>query len=139
MMRLPWRAGASTGWKGPVYVIATRFTYQQVRHMPLVYWHGLRLRHGWPRIEGAIGLSIMTDLATRSTYTLSVWRSPEDMHRWVRCSDHARLMRGYRPLLASSAADGWLAETFNLRTAWCEALKRVGAGIADPAANQSGR
>src|SRR5215469_604762 len=139
MMRLPWRAGASTGWEGPVYLSATRFTYQHVRHMPLVFWHGLRLRRAWPRIEGAIGVSIMAEFATRTTYTLSVWRSPEDLHRWVRCPDHARLMSGYQPLLASSAAHGWPAGTFDLRTAWCEALKRVGAGIADPAANQSGR
>jgi len=139
MIRLRWRAGASAGWKGPVYVSATRFTYQNVRHMPLVFWHGLRLRRGWPHVEGALGLSVMADLAARTTYTLSVWRSPEDLHRWVRCPDHGHLMRGYRPLLASPASDGWLAGTFDLHTAWGEALKRVGAGIAGPVANQSGR
>jgi hypothetical protein len=92
-----------------------------------VSWHGLRLRRGWPEIEGAVGLSLMSDIATRTTYTLSVWESASDLHRWVRSSSHLYLMRGYRPWLESSAADSWIAERFDLRSAWQEAMKRLKA------------
>jgi hypothetical protein len=132
MTRLPWRPGAAAGWRGPVYVSATRFTYQHFWHMLPVSWHGLRLRHGWPEIEGAVGLSLMSNMAARTTYTLSVWQSANDLNRWVRSPGHARLMRGYRPWLDSSGADGWSVDIFDLRTAWREAMIRIG-GWREPA------
>jgi hypothetical protein len=127
MTRLPWRPGAAVSWRGPFYISATRFTYQRIWHTLPVSLHGLRLRNGWPEIEGTIGLSLMSDTAARTTYTLSVWQSVNDLHRWVRSPGHTRLMRGYRPWLESSAASSWSVETFDLRTAWREAMLRLGS------------
>jgi hypothetical protein len=126
MMRLRWQPGQLAAWPGPYFVSATRFTYQNLQTMPLVYWHGLKLRRSWPRIEGAVGLSLMSDLKSKTTYTISVWRSEADLHRWLRSKDHAPLMLGFRPRQASSAADSWHTDQFELRTAWPEALKKIG-------------
>lgn len=95
--------------------------------MPLVSWHGLRLRRGWPKIDGAIGVSIMSDIASKTTYTVTAWRSADDLRTWVRSPSHAKLMRADRRRLESSAADGWIVDTFDLKSAWREALTRVGA------------
>jgi heme-degrading monooxygenase HmoA len=94
--------------------------------MPLVFWHGLKLRRSWPQLKGAVGLSIMSDLRTRTTYTISVWRGEADLHRWVRSADHAPLMRAFRPRQISSAIDSWQTDKFELRIAWREALKKIG-------------
>lgn len=126
MMQLKWMPGSLANWDGPFYISTTRFTYRHLRHMPWVAWHGLRLRSGWAEVEGAVGLSISTDFFARTTYTVSVWRTQEDLRRWVRSPVHAALMRGYRPYLLNSAADGWLADSFDLRHAWKEARDRVG-------------
>jgi hypothetical protein len=105
--------------------------------MPFVSWHGFRLRSGWPKIDGAIGISIAMDLASRTTYTVTAWRSPEDLKTWVRSPAHAPLMRNYRSRLQSSAADIWQVETFDLRAAWREAMMRVGPQVLVPAAKET--
>ncbi|HEY7843497.1 MAG TPA: hypothetical protein VID30_07460 [Bradyrhizobium sp.] len=131
MMRLKWKLGMQSDWPGPYFVSATRFTYRSLRTMPLVYWHGLKLRRSWPAVDGAVGLSIMSDLATRTTYTVSVWRSEAVLLAWVRSSAHARLMRAFRARLRSSAADSWQTDHFELRQAWREAMRRVGLPQGD--------
>jgi hypothetical protein len=93
--------------------------------MPQVFWHGLKLRRSWAKVEGAVGLSIMSDLRTKTTYTISVWRDEADLHRWLRSADHAPLMRTFRPRLMSSASDCWKTDNFELREAWREALTKV--------------
>lgn len=134
MMRMKWRPGRHSDWSGPYFVSTTRFTYRSLRSMPHVYWHGLKLRQSWPAVDGAVGLSIMSDLTTKTTYTVSVWRSEADLLRWVRSPDHAPLMRRFRPRLASSAADSWITVTFELRSAWREALKKIALPPPDPKA-----
>ena len=130
MIRLKWRAGPLGDWPGPFFVNTTRFTYRSLHRMPQVYWHGLRLRRSWSLVEGAVGLSIMSDLATKTTYTVSVWRSEADLLRWVRSPDHAPLMRNFRPHLASSAAASWPTDRFELRSAWRDALTKVALPLA---------
>jgi hypothetical protein len=125
MMRLGWQPGPLADWVGPVYVSVTRFTYRRRRHLPLVYWHGLRLRSAWSGNDGAVGLSLTADWATRSTFTISAWRDKDDLMRWVRGDAHARLMRAFAPRLESIAVDGWMTDVFDLRAAWVEGLKRV--------------
>lgn len=129
MMRLRWKSGPLNGWEGPFFVSATRFTYRHPWHLPLVFWHGLKLRRCWARVDGAIGLSIMADVRTRTTYTLSVWRGGDDLRRWVRSPDHARLMHGYRPRMKSSAAYSWQTTTLELRQLWREGMGRVGLEV----------
>src|SRR5690348_1164439 len=114
MMRLPWRSGPARAERS-VLVSATRFTYRRAWHLPLVFWHGLRLRSGWDRVEGAVGVSIQADAATRTTYTVSVWQDEESLRRWLVSEHHARLMRDFRGRLASSASATWRTERFDLR------------------------
>ena len=125
MMRLGWKAGRAADHQGPFFVSATRFTYRQHWHMPSVFWHGLRLRAGWGGVSGAVGLSIMADLSTCTTYTLSLWRTPADLQQWVRSPGHAVLMRAYGRRLESSAVTGWHTGSFDLGAAWREALPKL--------------
>jgi heme-degrading monooxygenase HmoA len=127
MTRIGWNAGAFADWPGPFYVSTTRFTYRAMRTMPAVFWNGWQLRRAWDRNDGAVGLSMMVGLRERTTYTISVWRSKNDLERWLRSPAHSRLMRAFRSNLESHAADSWTADSFDLRAAWREALKRVAA------------
>jgi hypothetical protein len=127
MTRLPWKSGPLHQHAGPSFVSATRFTYDTTGTLLCVFWHGLRLRSTWPRIEGAVGLSIMADVRTRSTYTLSVWGSYADLQAWVRTAPHASLMSTYRKCLVDSAFAGWEVAHLDLRACWRQALDRIGA------------
>ena len=127
MRRIGWKAGPLADWPGPFYVSTTRFTYRAARTIPAVLWNGWQLRRAWEHNEGAVGLSMMAGFKERTTYTISVWRSKDDLERWLRSPAHLRLMRAFRSKLKSHAADAWTTDRFDLRAAWTEALNRVGA------------
>lgn len=125
MTKLPWRHGQLDPVQGPMVVSATRFTYKSLWYMPGVYWNGLRLRRAWARFPGSIGVSISADMGRRSTYTVSLWRSEQDLKRFVSHPEHLALMRAYRPHMESSSAATWTVESFDLGEAWREARRRL--------------
>ena len=125
MLYSKWQPGPSAGWHKPVLVSATRFTFRQHWYLPLILWHGMRLRRAWNRIPGAVGVALAADLGRRTTYSISVWESEQDLQRWLRSPDHAALMRGYRQRVESAAATRWLIERFEQRGKWRDALRRM--------------
>jgi hypothetical protein len=125
MTKLPWRHGELGEASGPLLVSATRFTYKSLWDMPGVYWNGLRLRRAWPRFPGSIGVSISADMARRSTYTISLWRSEEDLKKFVSHPEHLKLMRAYRPRMRSSSMATWTVESFSLAQAWRRARQEL--------------
>jgi hypothetical protein len=103
---------------GPFFVSATRFTYKRFVHMPGVFLNGLSLRARWSGFAGSYGVSIRADLARRSTYTVSVWRSAEDLHAFVMDPGHVSLMTRYGRRLESSAKASWSTDRFSLSEMW---------------------
>lgn len=127
MIRNPWRPGAAAGGRGPYFVSATKFVYRRWRDMPLVWLYALRLRHGWGRRPGAVGLATGADALRPVTYSLSVWESEEDLRAFLRSPDHVRLVRDYRDRLVETRVVSWQTEEFALGPAWAEALTRLGS------------
>jgi hypothetical protein len=125
MKRLSWMPGPAASDGSTTFVIATRFTYRKLWHLPLVFWHGYRLRSRWGKVEGAIGIFTGGSLLERTTYTVTAWRSEQDLRRWMGSAYHQRLMRDYRGNLEGSAAVTWQVEAFEPRAAWREALSRL--------------
>ncbi|HZU82931.1 MAG TPA: hypothetical protein VE987_08450 [Polyangiaceae bacterium] len=137
MTRLSWIAGPAA-MRGSIFVSATRFTYRRSWHMPFVLWHGLALRRRWGRVEGAVGLFSAASLLGRTTYTVTAWRSEQELRGWMRSPYHLRLMQDYRGCLESAAAVSWRTERFEPEEAWREAMSRLGAGAArQPASGHS--
>jgi hypothetical protein len=124
IVRLPWKRGSVAGTAGPVVVSATKFTYKRGRDLAGVTLAGLRLRRGWPTRRGAIALIVASDARRRTTYSLSVWRSEEDLREFLRAPDHVPLIRRYRPRLEASTAELWRADTFVPGETWREAARR---------------
>jgi heme-degrading monooxygenase HmoA len=127
MLYSKWQPGPSTGWQKLVLVSATRFTFRRYWYLPLILWHGLRLRRAWGQIPGAIGVALAADLGRRTTYSISVWETEQDLQRWLRSPDHAALMRGYRQRVESATATRWLIERFERHGKWPDALRRLEA------------
>src|SRR5436190_12437922 len=125
VLRMPWKAGPASGASGPVVVSATRFEYRRRRDLPMVAFHGWRLRRAWGRRPGAIGLITGNEPLGRVTYSLSVWTSEDDLRRFLRSPEHMKLVRGYRPRLAASTSTLWETDRFSPRSAWAEALERL--------------
>jgi hypothetical protein len=121
MTRLPWKSGQLPLPDGSLVVSATRFTYQSIWTMFGVYWNGLALRRAWPSFEGSIGVSLSSDFLKRSTYTISAWRSEEDLKRFINHPAHRVVMRNYRRKMESSSSAIWTTSHFTLTDAWLRA------------------
>ena len=120
MTRMPWRRGSLplNAFMGPVCVSATRFTYDSALHMPGVFFNGLRLWRLWPQLDGVLGVALSGDWAKRLTYTISVWRDEAALMAFVRHPLHLKMMRDYRPRLASSSTANWNVERLTLPEPW---------------------
>jgi hypothetical protein len=88
------------------------YLIHRLRDVPRVAFEGMRLRHGWPEVEGAVGLWFVPLRAGRRQVSISIWRDPSDISRFVRSPKHLRVMREYRDtgVLYTST---WIAERFD--------------------------
>jgi hypothetical protein len=127
VIRRAWQPGPESGIDREVVVSATRFLYRRWRHMPLVWFHGWRLRRAWGRRPGAVGLFTGADLRRPITYSVSVWTSRDDLRRFLRAPDHVRLMRGFRSRLAASDSVVFEMDRLSPEEAWREGLGRLAA------------
>jgi hypothetical protein len=126
-----WRRGSLKPIASAMLVVATRFTYKKLWHLPGVFLNGSKLVRNWPQVEGAMGVSVAADVLKRSTYTISVWRNELDLRRWLGSPHHADLMRRYRSRLESSDMAKWQVDSFDLLAAWQESQQRLINGAPD--------
>src|SRR5262249_46536528 len=109
---------------GPVHVSMNDYLMHRGRDVPRVAREGLRLRHRWPRTEGALGLWVATLRGGRRQVSVSAWRDPDALPQFVRSRAHLQIMRGDRDagLLYTTA---WTAERFDRALIWKQANDRV--------------
>ena len=125
IVRQPWRPGPEEAAPGPVLVSATRFDYRGRRYIPLVGYFAWRLRRAWGRRPGAVGLVVGGEALGPTTYSLSVWRAKDDLQRFLRSPEHARLVRDFRDRLDASTAVTWETHERDPRALWNEGLRRL--------------
>jgi hypothetical protein len=129
LFRLPWKAGPeAAAVDGPVLVSATKFVYSHFADLPVVGFHAMRLRQGWGGRPGSVGLLVGSEPLKRTTYSISVWRSEEDLKAFLRAPDHVPLVRRFKPRLDGSTSAVWRTDSFDVEQAWAEATRR----FADP-------
>jgi hypothetical protein len=58
VLRVRWKAGCVAMPQHPILISATRFTFDHVWRMPLIFWHARRLRREWTSFRGGIGVSM---------------------------------------------------------------------------------
>lgn len=124
-MRLPLKPGAAAFGDDPVVVTATCLRWRSVVDLAALAMPSLRMRAGWPAVEGAIGLAIAVELSQRATWSLSVWRSEEALRRFLGSPAHVAAMTEHRHRLRTSASATWRSERFVLGGAWREAIRRL--------------
>jgi hypothetical protein len=116
MIRL-WTDGPARADGERVFVSITDFRVTRARDLPRVWVEGMRLRRAWPSMEGAIGLWLWGKPLSRRSGSVSVWRSEEDLLRFVRWRRHVEIMSRYRDT-GNITADTWWAERFDVSEIW---------------------
>ena len=122
-----WTAGPCTAADEPVLVSVTDFHVARVRDLPAVWAEGLRLRRAWPAMPGAVGMWLWAKPLRRRSGSVSVWRSEEDLRRFVRWPRHVAIMHRYREF-GELASCTWPAERFDRAQIWGDARRRLAAG-----------
>jgi hypothetical protein len=105
------------------------YLIHRVRDIPRVAREGLRLRRRWPRTEGALGLWVASLRGGRRQISVSVWRDPEDLRRFVRSPEHLRIMREFRTTGALHT-NAWTADRLDRGLIWRQASARL-RGLVD--------
>jgi hypothetical protein len=124
--RAPWKAGPAPRTDGLVVVSVTELVAHHWRDLPGMLVAGLRLRAGWERYDGAIGLSLWSDYARRRSGSIAVWESEDALRSFVRHPDHVPIMRKYRERCDVRSLS-WETENFRIRDAYEEAFGRLAA------------
>jgi hypothetical protein len=107
-----WKSGAPGPVLGPVHVSMNDYLIHRLRDVPRVAREGARLRSRWPETEGALGLWVAALRGGRRQVSISIWRGPDDLRRFVRSPEHLRIMRSYRDA-GTLHTNAWTAERFD--------------------------
>jgi hypothetical protein len=119
-----WRSGSVESHSGPVHVSMNDYLIHRLRDVPRVAREGLWIRRHWPDTEGAIGLWVATFRGARRQVSVSVWRSREDLRRFVGSPMHLRIMREFRDA-GALYTNAWTAERLDRALIWRQATDRL--------------
>src|SRR5436305_11440190 len=119
-----WKTGAGPPPDGAVHVSMNDFLIHSWRDVPRVALAGMRFRRAWPRTEGALGLWFAALGPGRRQVSVSVWRSPDDLRRFVRSPDHLEVMREFRGR-GDLFTNAWTADRFDRALIWRQAEDRL--------------
>jgi heme-degrading monooxygenase HmoA len=102
-----------------VVVSLTEFTARRFRDLPGIARAGIGLSRAWWAMPGAIGVTLYVDPLRRRGGSLSVWKSEQDLRRFVALPRHVAIMRRYRDRVTVRAAT-WTTGHFSAATVWEE-------------------
>ena len=123
-----WKAGSHEPPGGPVHVSMNDYLIHRLRDIPRVAREGFRLRGNWPETEGALGLWFAAFRGGRRQVSISIWREPEDLKRFVRSPEHLRIMREYRTT-GALYTNAWTAARFDPALIWEQSTDRLAGRI----------
>jgi hypothetical protein len=124
MLNIPWKTGAAAAERGTVLMAATETRVGRYRDLPGAAIAAMRLRRGWPTLDGAVALSLAAQPLTRTTRSISVWQSEEHLLQFLRSPAHLAIVRRYRGRLSIRSAI-WSSESFNPARAYDEAERHL--------------
>ena len=122
---------------GSVLVSVTDFHLQHTSDLLRVYLAGLRLSRAWGSMSGAVGMWLWTKPLGKRSGSVSVWRSEEDLRRFVRWPRHLDLMRAYRDA-GELTSTIWRAARFEATGIWARAAAQL-SGVDRELADREGR
>lgn len=125
LLRVAWIGGPHDISSSSV-VSLTDFHYQAAQDLAGFTDVALELRQSWPIMEGAVGLWLWAWPEQLRGGSVSVWRAPEDLRRFVRWPLHQEVMNAWRER-GTVVHTMWPAHTRDLEAQWANAVARLTA------------
>lgn len=122
-----WLPGPHDGADSPVVVSFTDFLVQSDRDLHEVFKTGLRLAESWPIMQGAVGTWLWGKPEKHRGGALSVWRTTDDLQRFVRWPVHTAIIKEWRNRV-EVLSELWHDDRFDAAGAWLRAEQLMRAG-----------
>lgn len=91
-----WTPGPLSGISDTVHVSLTDFHYRTGEDLRAATALGLKLLRTWPVLHAAVGAWLWSAAAENRGGSLSVWRSADDLQRFIAWPVHAAIMSAWR-------------------------------------------
>jgi hypothetical protein len=119
-----WTEGPERADQAPVLVSVTDFLIPGARNRVAAWAQGPGMRRLCASMPGAIGFWLWVRPFRRRSGSVSVWRSEDDLRRFVGWPSHVEIMRRYRGV-GEVTSTTWWAERFDAAQIWATAEPRL--------------
>jgi hypothetical protein len=126
VVKAGWKPGPAAPTEGPALVSLTDFTFARWRDLPGAWLAAARLRHGWPKHGGAVGLMLWAQPWRRRSGSISVWQDEAELQRFIRTPEHVAIMRSYKTRMSGTATT-WRTDRFTRAAVLDQARRRLAA------------
>lgn len=129
-----WLPGPEDGTGSPVVVSFTDFRATLDGDLAEIFRTGVDLGQNWPIMSGAVGLWLWGKPSELRGGSVSVWRTVDDLQRFVRWPVHAAIIKAWRDRI-EVRAERWADPRFLAEEAWLRAehYMRLPRTVSEPA------
>ena len=131
MPALPWTTRTAPDPDTTYVVMGSRLPLQGFRFVPRFMAHTMKIRRQLASAEGLIGYALNARLTQKEFWTVSVWRSRDDLERFAEADPHARIIRTKRERMAPTTFVFWTCAGRDVPVAWDVVTTRLRASVSD--------
>ena len=134
MPAIPWKTFAEADPTREYLVMASRLPLRSYLRVPLFLRLTLVVRMQLAAAGGLVGYALLAEPRSKTFWTLSAWRSQDELDAFARTLPHAAVMRRLRPHMGETAFVTWSVPGAALPIAWVDAKAHLAGTTARPAA-----
>jgi heme-degrading monooxygenase HmoA len=127
MPALPWKRIEDVEPATEVTVMASHLPLRSYRRIPAFLAATLRIRRQLARTPGLIGYTLDAKLTRRAFWTVSAWRSREDLGAFAAADPHRHDVGNIRPHMEPTTFVFWTTTAADLPIGWEEVRRRIAA------------
>lgn len=121
-LRFPWRKGLHDNENKPVWVTASRLSFDSFLTLTQAAPGAISLWAGWGNMEGAVGLSMRVQPTRLASWTISVWEDENASKNFIKSENHQKIMAQYSKKGVSGSDYSWEEDEFDLASSWERAI-----------------
>ncbi len=132
MATLPWTVADRADPRTDAVVLGSRLELRSYRHVPAFLSAAMKVRRQVRAAPGALGVSLIAQLASKTFWTLSAWTDEEVLDAFVRTEPHAGVMKRFGRRLTHADFTTWTcpvselpSQHSNANALWHEAERRL--------------
>jgi heme-degrading monooxygenase HmoA len=125
MPALPWKRTEDVDPDAELVVMGSRLPLRSHLRIPGFLAATLRIRGQLATAPGLVGYALDAQLLAKTFWTVSAWRSREELKAFAATDPHRRDVGRIRPRMAPTTFVFWTARAGELPIAWDDVRRRI--------------